>query len=344
MLKTTGPHDPSESTRISCMSDTHGKHRLVKVPKCDVLIHGGDFSKEGETHTVTDLADFFEEIIKEGITKKIICIAGNHDISFHPECHQCHLQEFGEADEEIIKAADAKQYLRARCTYLEDESFIEGENNIHFHGSPWTPTFGFQWAFNQDRDKIHSKWDLIPNETDVLITHGPPHGHGDKVYSGFRAGCVNLLEQVQNRIKPRLHVFGHIHEDPGCTFDGNTLFVNASNCTLYYKPVQPCVVIDLPHNLSEPAMVVIPKCAFTGSEVLDWLKTRGYDSLYPYFEKQNPLLRGQNLVKEDLDLDHLANSLRLQGDKRLNKEARESLRNLKQTLVDAVMQLRIESY
>lgn len=69
------------------------------------------------------------------------------------------------------------------------------------------------WAFNIPRGKgCLSKWDLIPSDTDVLITHGPPVGHGDFTCSGVRAGCVELLSSVQQRIQPKYHVFGHIHE------------------------------------------------------------------------------------------------------------------------------------
>lgn len=339
-------HDPRKSTRISCMSDTHGKHRLVKIPKCDVLIHGGDFSQNGEEHAITDIADFFEEVVQERIAKKVICIAGNHDTSFHPGCYLRNLQKIKHWDREMVlsemdKAADVKQYLKARCAYLEDESCIE---NTKFYGSPWSPKYSLHWAFNKERDEIHTAWDLIPNDTDVLITHGPPIGRGDKVHNGIRAGCVNLLEQTQHRIVPRLHISGHIHEDSGCTFDGYTLFVNASNCSIRCRPVQPCIVIDLPHDLSEGAKVVIPKCTFDGSDVLKWLKSRGYDTLYPYFEKRKPLLRGKDLVTEDLDLDHVANTLRFQGNQKLDKNTRKALLDLKQKLAQAIMHLRSESY
>lgn len=74
------------------------------------------------------------------------------------------------------------------------------------------PEFG-NWAFNLRRgEECLSKWNLIPSDTEVLITHTPPLGHGDLVCSGVRAGCVELLSSVQQRIKPKYHVFGHIHE------------------------------------------------------------------------------------------------------------------------------------
>lgn len=78
------------------------------------------------------------------------------------------------------------------------------------------------WAFNLPRGKsCLEKWDLIPNDTDILITHTPPIGHGDFCYSGVRAGCVELLTTVQERVKPRYHIFGHIHEGRFCFFLSN---------------------------------------------------------------------------------------------------------------------------
>ena len=83
---------------------------------------------------------------------------------------------------------------------------------IHFSGSPWQPEFG-GWAFNLKRgEECLRKWNLIPEDTDVLITHSPPLGFGDLCSTGTRAGCVDLLQSVQTRVKPKYHVYGHIHE------------------------------------------------------------------------------------------------------------------------------------
>lgn len=69
------------------------------------------------------------------------------------------------------------------------------------------------WAFNLPRGtSCLEKWDAIPEDTDILITHTPPVGHGDLCCTGVRAGCVDLLSTVQTRVKPKYHVFGHIHE------------------------------------------------------------------------------------------------------------------------------------
>lgn len=77
---------------------------------------------------------------------------------------------------------------------------------------------------------------------------GPPLGFGDGTRSGIRAGCFDLLREVQCKIKPLVHVFGHIHEANGITTDGQTLYVNAATCSLSYQPTNPVVVFDLPRK------------------------------------------------------------------------------------------------
>jgi len=94
---------------------------------------------------------------------------------------------------------------------------------VKFYGSPWQPWF-YDWAFNLERGaEIRAKWDLIPEVIDVLITHGPPFGIGDLTARGDKAGCQDLLE-VLERIKPRVHIFGHIHEGYGITSNGTNTF------------------------------------------------------------------------------------------------------------------------
>ena len=87
-------------------------------------------------------------------------------------------------------------------------------------------------------------WAKIPDDVDVLITHGPPANILDRTYTGQYVGCPHLLARVQ-KIRPRLHVFGHIHEAYGQEEHDSTIFVNASTCNLRYKPSQPPIVVDL---------------------------------------------------------------------------------------------------
>jgi hypothetical protein len=115
--------------------------------------------------------------------------------------------------------------------YLQDELFMFGEDYdtmIKIWGSPWQPEF-HNWAFNLPRgERIKEKWDMIPMNTDILITHGPPMGKLDYVpYDNVNVGCEELLIRIQE-VKPKIHVFGHIHEGYGYVFDGNTHYINAA--------------------------------------------------------------------------------------------------------------------
>lgn len=114
-------------------------------------------------------------------------------------------------------------------------------------GSPWSPWF-YDWGFNLRRGpEIKAKWDLIPDETDILITHGPPLGHGDRCEpAGNYAGCEDLLDVIQNRVKPMYNIFGHIHEGYGITTDSVTTYINASSLNEHYESVNTPVVFDLP--------------------------------------------------------------------------------------------------
>ena len=235
-------------TRFVLMSDTHGKHRNVKLPKGDVLVHAGDFTKFGEVDSISDLNKYFQESGFE----QVICIAGNHDITFEEDFYETNWSRF---HEEKQNCRQVQQTLSA-CTYLRDSSCRTNKGGLEVYGSPWTPEF-FNWAFNLPRgDSLRKKWENIPASTDILITHGPPLGRKDMTRESGRVGCYDLLQQIQSRIKPRLHIFGHIHEDPGVSFDGVTLYCNAANCDLMYRARRPCIVIDVPHDKSKPAVVV----------------------------------------------------------------------------------------
>ena len=96
-------------------------------------------------------------------------------------------------------------------------------------GSPWQPEF-YNWAFNLPRkgEELKNKWDLIPSDIDILITHGPSFGKVDKVIGQYdNLGCELLTERIQT-IKPKIHVCGHIHSGYGYVFDGQTHYINAS--------------------------------------------------------------------------------------------------------------------
>lgn len=199
--------------KLIAISDTHGEHRSLEIPDGDVLIHAGDLTRHGSLEDVQEFNDFLGTLPHP---HKIV-IAGNHDFCFEKDRAAC---------EEIL----------TNCIYLQDQEVVV--DGVKFYGSPWQPWF-YDWAFNLERGaEIRSKWELIPEDTDVLITHGPPYGIGDLTAQGDSAGCQGLLEVVK-KIKPAFHIFGHIHEAYGVTNDGATTFVNASVCDQLYRPVNP---------------------------------------------------------------------------------------------------------
>lgn len=188
--------------KIIAISDTHGQHQKVKIPEGDLLIHAGDISEYG---TENEVHDFLRWFAKQPCTYKVF-IAGNHDLFF--------------------EQANAKKYkifadLKAQNVFYLQNSGIE-LNGLKIWGSPVTPYF-LGMAFNKQRgEEIKKTWNRIPMDTDILITHGPPFGILD---NGL--GCEELLAKVIQR-KPKLHVFGHIHNAYGTYQENNKKFINAS--------------------------------------------------------------------------------------------------------------------
>lgn len=206
--------------RIVFLSDTHNRLGSINVPDGDILVHAGDFCGHGR---LSEVKQFNDEIGGLPHKHKIV-IAGNHDWP-------------------LQRQAQEARALLTNVTYLEDERFeVEG---LKFYGSPWQPEF-FSWAFNLPRKsrELAQKWDSIPPDTDIVITHGPPYGILDKTTSGHFAGC-ELLRERMAVIKPQVHVFGHIHEGYGTHQQDTTLFVNASNLNERYNPVNEPIAIDV---------------------------------------------------------------------------------------------------
>jgi hypothetical protein len=234
---------PEGWLRVVCISDTHGRHEKMmhEIPDGDVLIHAGDFTNTGRMKNSARFCTWFASMPHP---RKIL-IAGNHDTTMH----QVYYEETGwQKFHRYERAPDVEIRRLVRnhpgFTYLEDSGCAIG--GYTFWGSPWQPEF-CDWAFNLPRgEACDEKWRQIPSGTDVLITHGPALGHGDLCNGGQRAGCVNLLAQITDRIKPRYHVAGHVHEGFGATTNGATTFVNASTCDFAYAPKHVAVVFDLP--------------------------------------------------------------------------------------------------
>jgi predicted phosphodiesterase len=202
--------------RIVALADTHSWHSDLAVPDGDVLIHAGDLTRIGTAAQLAEVADWLRALPH---AEKIV-VAGNHDFGLQRQPAQ-------------------SRALFQGLTYLEDRERVT--HGLRIWGSPWTPEF-CDWAYNLPRGAaIDARWRLIPAGLDVLVTHGPPHGYGDRIYDGERVGCRDLLRHCMEK-RPRLHLYGHIHEDRGEWEAGGVRFVNVTTA----ESTLPVTVIDLP--------------------------------------------------------------------------------------------------
>jgi len=235
---------PVGSVRIVTISDTHGKHAFIpKIPDGDILIHAGDITISGD---LGELRSFIEWMGKQPHKHKVV-IAGNHDITLDESFYDQNYSRWHGTRKK--DDAEARKMMREQThfSYLEDSvTTVEG---LKIFGSPYSSYF-HNWAYNCHRGPDSKKiWDVIPDDTDVLVTHGPALGFGDEIDNYFtkgeRVGCANLLHDIIYRVKPKLHVAGHIHEAIGCWTNGKTTFVQAATCNLRYKPNNPPIVVDV---------------------------------------------------------------------------------------------------
>jgi len=209
--------------KLICIADTHCNYKNLEVPEGDILIHAGDIDAYQYS---SELKDFNKWLGKLPHKYKIV-IGGNHD------------KYLFETDTNKIRS-----YL-TNAIYLEN-SGCEIEK-IKFWGSPVTPRFG-RWFFMAERGAdINEYWKMIPKDTDILITHGPPYNILDAVafsYGNHHVGCSELLNIIK-KIKPKFHIFGHIHSSSGIYKEDNTTFVNASILDEDYQVAYEPITIEI---------------------------------------------------------------------------------------------------
>lgn len=220
--------------QIITIADQHGD--LTDLPPCDLLLIAGDVCPRADHTYGFQLAWFEAGFIywaKRQQAKKIILVAGNHDF--------------------ILERSDTKKLLRDKVpnlTYLEDDYCYFSDYKIY--GTPWQPYNG-GWAYNLYEEDLAKKYALIPNDTDIIVSHGPPHGYGDAVphkwkesdddtawpepdHSGSPALTAKIIE-----IKPKLVVFGHIHQGFGTYKLGDSTLINCAckPVALTLPPIEP---------------------------------------------------------------------------------------------------------
>lgn len=201
---------------IDCISDLHGYY--PELDGGDLLIIGGDLTKRD---SILEYKQFFRWVKDQDYVKKIF-IAGNHDNN---------LNKFFDNPEE----SKEMEYLMDSVTEFE---------GLKIWGSPWSLLFKginpFCKAFTGTEAELARKFDQIPEDTDILITHSPPYGFLDICEGGHMCGCQwlhMLVMDVMRLPNLKLHIFGHIHEEGGKVENGRGVkFVNASHVNERYRP------------------------------------------------------------------------------------------------------------
>ena len=213
--------------KVLCISDTHGKHDEIPsnwLEPADIIIHAGDISNVGRQHEIEDFCYWFSGLDQY---KYKIFIAGNHDWGFQKN------------------PIDSTRLVRdfGNLIYLEDSGVeIEG---VKFYGSPWQPEF-CNWAFNLPRNGIRlaEKWNAIPDDTDVLITHGPAFGRLDRVPGSIRVGCELLAERLKS-LKVKKLICGHIHDSYGESFDDWVHYINTATLNERYEVQNKPIIFEI---------------------------------------------------------------------------------------------------
>ena len=212
--------------KILHISDTHGFHSKIKlfIDGVDVIVHSGDASNNPNPFlNEKEMMDFILWYSSIKVDNKIY-VAGNHESSV-----EFHL---------ITKETFEKNGI----IYLENDDITI--NGIKFFGSPYSKKFN-NWNFMLEEEKLKMVWDMIPEDVDVLITHTPPKGVLDKIYSRgdvLNVGSATLIDKIKELKNLKAHLFGHIHTNEdllnyGTTVKNNVLFSNAS------------AVVDMQFNL-----------------------------------------------------------------------------------------------
>lgn len=208
--------------RIVATSDTHSKHKQVPVPDGDIFIHAGDLTPRGNHNEFISVGNWFRELKKR--FKYRIMIAGNHDFSLMWNSRMI-----------------LENYFDPDVIYLEDKGVeIEG---FKIYGSPWVPQFR-DWAFMKLDHELKPHWDAIPDDIQILITHGAPHGILDE-WENRSVGSLTLRDRVNELSHLRHHIFGHLHEGYGDSICNGVHYHNVAALNGEYRYQNPPQVIDL---------------------------------------------------------------------------------------------------
>ncbi len=218
--------------KIWFISDTHNRHAELEVPDVNLVIHCGDEASVRKPWlNQIQSQSFFNWFNGLDIETKVF-VPGNHSTA---------------VAEGLVKPAD---YPSIR--FLVHEAVVW--HGLRIFGSPYTPMF-FDWAYMKMREDLDAIWATIPEDTDILVTHGPPKGILDvtrdwRTKKPIHIGSLSLTRHVEQRIRPKFHAFGHLHDEPGISNFGTltrgaTQFINCSCCDLAGNLVNQGFVIEV---------------------------------------------------------------------------------------------------
>jgi Icc-related predicted phosphoesterase len=223
--------------KIIALSDTHNQHNHIRVPDGDILVHCGDFTNQGTLDEITSFADWFAQLPH----KWKILVFGNHEVSTDIGFYDSNWKDLHSHKMKIIPPTF---WTQRGITVLCNETIKIQGYNIWGH-----PALPFQynlhaWGYRSPEDSS-SMWSRVPADTDIILTHSPPYGILDETLNGVNIGNEDMLVNVVDRIKPRMCIFGHVH-NPGTCTEWGILFNNVAMCNdkpeLTYPPT--IIVID----------------------------------------------------------------------------------------------------
>jgi Icc-related predicted phosphoesterase len=218
---------------VNCISDLHGDYDISTEP-CDLLLVAGDVTRTGALEEFYSFIDWLD--IQPAKNK--VFVAGNHDWCLETQ---------------LSRALEKIKEKQPNIFYLQEQHIVI--DGFKIFGSPFTPQYGM-WSFMYHISYSANMWKKIEPDTDIILTHGPPNGILDAVPDGFNsnhfrnAGCPHLYKRVME-IKPKLHVFGHIHEGYGERIRDGVVFVNCSRKDRKYKSVNNIKKITLERKTNE---------------------------------------------------------------------------------------------
>ena len=243
--------------KIVAISDTHNQHDSLTIPECDILIHAGDATMIGSPD---EMKAFFKWFSNQPAKQRIF-VPGNHEVGYYHWFARLGLTLDDTVDSIRVHS---HEYPDGVFPVVDSERITNNDPYLLIYGSPWTKVSSrWAWQFSEwPENGITPKaiWGGIPNDTDILVTHGPPYGILDFVphknispnnpswlvdLAGRTLGDRVMLEEIKKRPSIKYHFFGHIHEGHGHLEVAGVKYYNVSICDEGYKPVNPITIVEI---------------------------------------------------------------------------------------------------